>query len=263
MQHIKQTAQGLASLGRGTDSMLVHMSPREYAGLQQLARQHGVQLTTNPHTGLPEAGSLDWALPVAAMAAAVVGSIVSEGTVNTEGEAATVGTGEAAGASYGSDLAAMYGTGAAGTAAGAGAGAGAAGTVAGSEVGAGVVPAATSNVAPSVTGMGAAGANTVGSAAPVLENASANLSFPAYGSGPLYNEGVNVASTSTGTASDAPQEIFPSAAPATTPQTFEPYAAPYSGDAASAVPSNQPSLLESFNAFAKEHPGYTAAGLPP
>jgi hypothetical protein len=60
-----QTAQGLASLGRGNDSMLVHMTPREVQGLQGLAMAHGGSLTINPNTGLPEAGFLDAILPMA------------------------------------------------------------------------------------------------------------------------------------------------------------------------------------------------------
>jgi len=56
-------AKGLASLGRGQDSMLVHMTPGEVHGLQQLAQKHGGSLTTNPHTGLPEAGFLSNMLP--------------------------------------------------------------------------------------------------------------------------------------------------------------------------------------------------------
>ena len=61
-----QSAQGLASLGRGNDSMLVHMTPREVEGLQGLAMAHGGSLTVNPQTGLPEAGFLDSVLPMAA-----------------------------------------------------------------------------------------------------------------------------------------------------------------------------------------------------
>lgn len=53
-----QIAQGLASLGRGGDSVLVHMQPHEVAGLQAIARANGTSLTTNPHTGMPEAFSL-------------------------------------------------------------------------------------------------------------------------------------------------------------------------------------------------------------
>jgi hypothetical protein len=53
-----QTSQGLASLGRNGDSVLVHMSPTEVAGLQGLAMAQGGSLTINPHTGLPEAFKL-------------------------------------------------------------------------------------------------------------------------------------------------------------------------------------------------------------
>jgi hypothetical protein len=63
---MNQTAQGLASLGRGNDSMLVHMTPREVQGLQGLAMAHGGSLTINPKTGLPEAGFLDAILPTVA-----------------------------------------------------------------------------------------------------------------------------------------------------------------------------------------------------
>jgi hypothetical protein len=52
------TAQGLASLGRHGDTMLVHMSPHEVAGLNYLAKKQGTKLTVNPETGLPEAFSL-------------------------------------------------------------------------------------------------------------------------------------------------------------------------------------------------------------
>ena len=53
-----QTAQGLASLGRNGDTMLVHMSPKEVQGLQGLAMAQGGSLTINPHTGMPEAFKL-------------------------------------------------------------------------------------------------------------------------------------------------------------------------------------------------------------
>jgi len=55
-----QLAQGLASLGRNNDSMLMHVTPREVAGLKHLAKSMGGEITTNPHTGLPEAGFLDF-----------------------------------------------------------------------------------------------------------------------------------------------------------------------------------------------------------
>ena len=56
-------ADHMASKGRGPDSMLIHMSPREVQGLQALAENHGGSLTINPETGLPEAGFLDKLLP--------------------------------------------------------------------------------------------------------------------------------------------------------------------------------------------------------
>ena len=52
---VKQ-AQGLAALGRGPDTELIHMAPSEIQGLQTLARGFGGGLTVNPDTGLPEAG---------------------------------------------------------------------------------------------------------------------------------------------------------------------------------------------------------------
>ena len=56
-------ADHMASKGRGPDSMLIHMSPREVQGLQALAMKHGGSLSINPETGLPEAGFLDKLLP--------------------------------------------------------------------------------------------------------------------------------------------------------------------------------------------------------
>ena len=63
---LHNAAQHLAAQGRNTDSMLVHMTPREVAGLQALAEHHGTSLTINPDTGLPEAFSLKDFLPAAA-----------------------------------------------------------------------------------------------------------------------------------------------------------------------------------------------------
>ena len=60
----------IQSQGRGNDSMLVHMSPREVGGLQQLAKAQGGSLSVNPNTGLVEAGFLEQVLPVVAAAAA-------------------------------------------------------------------------------------------------------------------------------------------------------------------------------------------------
>ena len=66
---LQAAAQHLSSHGRGNDSMMVHMSPREVSSLNAIAKAHGGQLTTNPHTGLPEAGFLESILPMAAGAA--------------------------------------------------------------------------------------------------------------------------------------------------------------------------------------------------
>jgi hypothetical protein len=57
-------AQDMAARGRGPDTQLIHMSPREVAGLQALAMAHGGSLSINPDTGLPEAGILDNLLPM-------------------------------------------------------------------------------------------------------------------------------------------------------------------------------------------------------
>jgi len=56
----------MATKGRGGDSMLVHMTPREVASLQVLAVKNGTSLTINPDTGLPEALSLKSLLPAIA-----------------------------------------------------------------------------------------------------------------------------------------------------------------------------------------------------
>lgn len=50
-----QLAKGLASLGRHGDSMLMHVSPSEVAGLKAVGAMTGHKLHTNPHTGMPEA----------------------------------------------------------------------------------------------------------------------------------------------------------------------------------------------------------------
>ena len=55
---LHNAAQHLASQGRYGDNMLVHMNPKEVAGLQALAEQKGVSLTRNPETGMPEAFGL-------------------------------------------------------------------------------------------------------------------------------------------------------------------------------------------------------------
>ena len=55
MYDMKPMADSLARQGRYGDSMLVHMNPREVAGLQAYAKNMGGDLTVNPRTGQPEA----------------------------------------------------------------------------------------------------------------------------------------------------------------------------------------------------------------
>lgn len=63
---LQHAAQHLAAHGRGPDTTLVHMSSDEVKSLNELAMAHGGHLTTNPHTGLPEAGFLSSILPMIA-----------------------------------------------------------------------------------------------------------------------------------------------------------------------------------------------------
>lgn len=63
---LQLAAQHLSDHGRGPDDTLVHMSRNEVKSLNDLAMAHGGQLTTNPQTGLPEAGFLSSILPMVA-----------------------------------------------------------------------------------------------------------------------------------------------------------------------------------------------------
>jgi hypothetical protein len=68
-------AKHLQSKGRNNDTMLVHMTPREVKGLQQMAMASGGSLTINPDTGLPEAGWLDSLIPMIGGAALMMTGI--------------------------------------------------------------------------------------------------------------------------------------------------------------------------------------------
>lgn len=63
---LHQLAQHVQKAGRGEDTVLIHMTPKEVHGLQALAMKHGGSLTINPETGLPEAGFLKNILPMIA-----------------------------------------------------------------------------------------------------------------------------------------------------------------------------------------------------
>jgi hypothetical protein len=110
-------ADHMASKGRGPDSMLIHMSPREVQGLQALAENHGGSLTINPETGLPEAGFLDKLLPTIIgaglsmipgvgplMAAGIVGGIQTVRTGDI-GKGLAAGLGAYGGANLGASFA--------------------------------------------------------------------------------------------------------------------------------------------------------------
>ena len=59
MPKYTSTANGLASLGRNGDTMLMHVNPAEVAGLSALL---GSEPTINPDTGMPEA--FNWLSPI-------------------------------------------------------------------------------------------------------------------------------------------------------------------------------------------------------
>jgi hypothetical protein len=69
-------AKQMEAKGRKGDSMLVHMTPEEVAGLQKLAEAAGGSLSVNPDTGLVEANFLKSMLPT------IVGLAVGVGTGN-------------------------------------------------------------------------------------------------------------------------------------------------------------------------------------
>ncbi len=80
-------ANNMAAKGRHGDSMLVHMTPNEVAGLNALAQVHGENLTINPETGLPEAFNLKSLLPM------IIGAGLTATGVGAPLAAAMVGAG--------------------------------------------------------------------------------------------------------------------------------------------------------------------------
>lgn len=87
---LKAAAQYLADHGRHGDTMLVHMTKEEVQGLQQLAEMHGLSLTINPHTGLPEAFSLKSLLK--AVAPIALGAFLGPGAFGITGMGLSAGT---------------------------------------------------------------------------------------------------------------------------------------------------------------------------
>lgn len=183
---LHQTAKTLQSHGRGEDSVLIHMTPKEVQGLQSLALAHGGSLTINPSTGLPEAGFLSSILP------ALVGGALtffSGGTLTPLMAAGLVGGGTALATG---DLRKGLGAGL-GAFGGAGLGAGLAGAGAGA-AGAAAAQAPATQIAAT---LGAPAATTAGSQAAML--AAQNAGFGAQGLTGIQQ----AASTAAGYAPDA------------------------------------------------------------
>lgn len=151
---LQQLAQTVQAQGRNNDTMLVHMTPGEVAGLQALAQAHGGSLSVNPSTGLPEAGFLSSILPtivggavgiftmnpwLGAAAGAAVGAATAEDGQNPWKQAALGALGGYGGAS----MLGASGLGAAGSAAGGAGAAQSAATVGTGAAGAVLAPAST------------------------------------------------------------------------------------------------------------------------
>jgi hypothetical protein len=207
------SAQGLASLGRHGDSMLVHMSPHEVAGLNYLAKKQGTKLTINPDTGLPEAFSLGGLfsslLPMFAgsffpgagfgMEALLAGAATGAGLAAAKGDNILMGglTGGLGGVS-GSNLAQGLG----GAASGAAAGASTPYSLAGGYVN----PSMVGMVGPQVPGAALAntGLNTAGASMmnnPIITNAANTIQGAGFansaisGTGNLIDKGLDKIST--------------------------------------------------------------------
>jgi len=103
---LHQLANHMSARGRGPDSTLVHMSPREVEGLQKLAVAHGTTLTINPDTGLPEAFSLKDLLPTLAGAAL---NYFLPGVGTAIGEVVGLGSAAGTGLAVGAATAALTG----------------------------------------------------------------------------------------------------------------------------------------------------------
>ena len=182
---LQLAANHLAAQGRGPDKHLVHMSPREVAGLQALAMSQGGSLSINPQTGLPEAGFLDKMLPmllgVGAMAMTGGAAGAAMPGLFGLGMPATVGLG------VGALQTARTGSLAKGLAAGLGAygGAGMAGGLLGAGagnaaldvMGAPLTEAATT-ITPSMAGIGTGAGSAAGPAAFGLEEGFAQAATP-------------------------------------------------------------------------------------
>lgn len=88
-------AKHIESQGRNKDTKLVHMTPDELKALNKLSLDHaGKPLSTNPKTGLPEAGFLSSILPTIAGVAGAAMGLPTWAIVGGVGLAATALTGD-------------------------------------------------------------------------------------------------------------------------------------------------------------------------
>jgi hypothetical protein len=88
-------AKHLESQGRNKDTKLVHMTPDELKALNKLSLDHaGKPLSTNPKTGLPEAGFLSSVLPTVLGVAGAAMGLPTWAIVGGVGLAATALTGD-------------------------------------------------------------------------------------------------------------------------------------------------------------------------
>ena len=213
---LQALANNMAAQGRGPDSMLVHMAPREVAGLQSLAMAHGGSLTINPSTGLPEAGFLSNLLPTLIGA----GLSIASGGALTPLMAAGI-TGAGYGVATGSlQKGLMAGLGAYGGA-GLGSGLSAAGAAEASVPGAAPVsaeaatsfttdPSAYSKFAPTESSFGAFG------------EAKGALASAPTGSSPLFGAATDVAGQPLGFEAAAPAPTTPLATATPAPSSYTP-----------------------------------------
>jgi hypothetical protein len=150
---------------------LIHMAPQEVAGLHALAKAHGGSLTTNPDTGLPEAGFLSSILPMligfglapftGGLSAALITGAGYTAATGSLKKGLMAGLGAFGGAGLGAGL---MGAGAAGAAEAGAAGLGAMGPQTAAQLGTGLEASlAAQGVAPTIGATGASlGAQTAG-----------------------------------------------------------------------------------------------------
>lgn len=246
MQH-KQTATGLAALGRKGDTELVHMTKSEVQGLHALAKAKGGELTWNPETGLLEANFLKSVMPMVVgaglamipgvgplMAAGIVGGGSALMTGSLE-KGLMAGLGAYGGASLAGSLA---GAGAAEAAGGAMAGA-APTTAAGANM-AGVQAAGTTSLPGFQTaGAGLQNASTAFPGAATSASPLGSGAFTTPGASQAFGGGANMFPATTVGA--APTAIGPTGVPVTAAAQLGP---------TNAAAANMPTRWESLQAGA-------------